>query len=261
MIVIDQKISETTPKMLSRDTLTGCGSLGSNSVCNVYSGLVPMSPKTTPRAPSASAPCAAARRLTPMAKVVSPPLSWVTLTNHPWQDRPASDVGTRGVEGGGGRGLAGQGLAEFGRGEDFDVRAEGEQSFGSVERAEAQFNLGPAGRRPGAVRVGVGQVSGVDAPEQGQDRRPDADGDRERGRDVVDAAAQGLPHLGQSQPVAALDGLGQDGGRPGPVGPEQVRLAVVIGDQIPDPGLVDQAVRVEGVAADPPVAAGAGGPA
>jgi hypothetical protein len=32
MIVTDQKMSETTPKMLSRDTLTGCGSLGLKSV-------------------------------------------------------------------------------------------------------------------------------------------------------------------------------------------------------------------------------------
>ena len=60
MIVTDQKISETTPKMLSCDTLTGCGSPGLKSVCTVYSGLVPMSPKTTPRAPSARAACAAA---------------------------------------------------------------------------------------------------------------------------------------------------------------------------------------------------------
>jgi hypothetical protein len=65
MIVTDQKMSEVTPKMLSCDTLTGCGSLGLKTVCTVYSGLVPMSPKTTPRAPSARAPCAPARRLTP----------------------------------------------------------------------------------------------------------------------------------------------------------------------------------------------------
>ena len=64
MIVTDQKISETTPKMLSCDTLTGCGSPGSKTVCTVYSGLVPMSPKTTPRAPTARAACAVARWLT-----------------------------------------------------------------------------------------------------------------------------------------------------------------------------------------------------
>ena len=64
MIVTDQKISEMIPKMLSCDTLTGCGSLGLKTVCTVYSGLVPMSPKTTPRAPTARAPCAVARRLT-----------------------------------------------------------------------------------------------------------------------------------------------------------------------------------------------------
>ena len=55
MIVTDQKISETIPKMLSSDTLTGCGSPGLYTVWTVYSGLVPMSPKTTPRAPTARA--------------------------------------------------------------------------------------------------------------------------------------------------------------------------------------------------------------
>ena len=64
MIVTDQKISETIPKMLSCDTLTGCGSLGLKTVWTVYSGLVPMSPKTTPRAPTARAPWRAACRLT-----------------------------------------------------------------------------------------------------------------------------------------------------------------------------------------------------
>src|ERR1700760_876751 len=89
MIVTDQKISETTPKMLSRDTLTGCGSLGSNRVCNVNSGLVPMSPKTTPRAPSASAPCAAARRFTLKVSAPWSPRSTRTagsnvLSQPPW---------------------------------------------------------------------------------------------------------------------------------------------------------------------------------
>src|SRR5215470_11235161 len=54
--VTDQKISETTPKMLSVDTATGWGSPGLKTVWTVYSGLVPMSPKTTPRAPTARAP-------------------------------------------------------------------------------------------------------------------------------------------------------------------------------------------------------------
>src|SRR6201981_3654990 len=82
MIVTDQKISETTPKMLSCDTLTGCGSLGLKSVWTVYSGLGPMSPKTTPKAPTATAPCAAVRRLT-LTVVASPGrrLSRATLTN------------------------------------------------------------------------------------------------------------------------------------------------------------------------------------
>ena len=55
MIIPDQKISEMTPNTLSADTFTGCGSPGLNSVCTVYSGLVPISPNTTPSAPSASA--------------------------------------------------------------------------------------------------------------------------------------------------------------------------------------------------------------
>ena len=71
MIVTDQKISETIPKMVSCDTLTGCGSLGLKTVCTVYSGLVPMSPKTTPRAPTARVPCAVARRLTVTVTVLA----------------------------------------------------------------------------------------------------------------------------------------------------------------------------------------------
>jgi len=63
MIVTDQKISEMTPKMLACDTVTGCGSLGLNTVWTVYSGLVPMSPKTTPRAPTARANWAVVRVL------------------------------------------------------------------------------------------------------------------------------------------------------------------------------------------------------
>ena len=63
-IVTDQKISEMIPKILSSVTLTGWGSPGLKTVWTVYSGLVPMSPKTTPRAPSARAPWAVARRFT-----------------------------------------------------------------------------------------------------------------------------------------------------------------------------------------------------
>src|SRR5215467_8466370 len=85
MIVTDQKISETTPKMLSVDTATGCGSLGLKTVWTVYSGLVPMSPKTTPRAPSASAPRAAACRFTVTVLRLPAHLKpWrTTLTNGP----------------------------------------------------------------------------------------------------------------------------------------------------------------------------------
>ena len=55
MIITDQKISETMPYTFSGDTWTGCGSDGLKTVCSVYSGLVPISPNTTPRAPTASA--------------------------------------------------------------------------------------------------------------------------------------------------------------------------------------------------------------
>ena len=55
MMVTDQKVSDTIPKMLSADTRTGWGSSGLKTVWMVYSGLVPMSPKTTPRAPTARA--------------------------------------------------------------------------------------------------------------------------------------------------------------------------------------------------------------
>src|SRR6201996_9766972 len=59
MAITDQKISETTPNTFSVVTRTGCGSDGLKIVCTVYSGLVPMSPNTTPRAPSSRAPRAA----------------------------------------------------------------------------------------------------------------------------------------------------------------------------------------------------------
>src|SRR5690242_20224664 len=83
MIVTDQKISETTPKTFSLDTGTGCGSLGLKTVWTVYSGLVPMSPKTTPSAPSASAPRAATCRFTVTVLSLSAYLKpWrTTLTN------------------------------------------------------------------------------------------------------------------------------------------------------------------------------------
>src|SRR5215467_743690 len=55
MITTDQTISETIPYTFSGETRTGCGSDGLNTVCTVYSGLVPISPKTTPKAPSSRA--------------------------------------------------------------------------------------------------------------------------------------------------------------------------------------------------------------
>ena len=80
MIVTDQKISEMIPKILSSVTLTGWGSPGLKTVWTVYSGLVPMSPKTTPRAPSARAPWAVARRF--------------TLTVFPLKVHPSSHAGS-----------------------------------------------------------------------------------------------------------------------------------------------------------------------
>src|SRR6201995_2270556 len=56
MAITDQKISDTIPYTCSVVTATRCGSDGLKTVCSVYSGLVPMSPNTTPSAPSSSAP-------------------------------------------------------------------------------------------------------------------------------------------------------------------------------------------------------------
>jgi hypothetical protein len=67
-------------------------------------------------------------------------------------------VGASSIEDGGG-GLAGQDPAEIVGAEDFDVRAEGEQSFGGIERPEAQLNRGPVRLRPGSVGGGAGPVS------------------------------------------------------------------------------------------------------
>jgi hypothetical protein len=50
-IITDQKISEMIPKTALVAGVTGCGSLGLKTVWTVYSGLVPISPKTTPSAP------------------------------------------------------------------------------------------------------------------------------------------------------------------------------------------------------------------
>src|SRR5260370_10939417 len=94
MVVTDQKISETIPKMVSCDTVTGCGSPGLKTVCTVYSGLVPMSPKTTPRAPTARAPCAVTRPLAPTVFASCRQLSGATLTNDstwtPFASRPSA---------------------------------------------------------------------------------------------------------------------------------------------------------------------------
>src|SRR5215472_12838933 len=75
MIVTAQKISETTPNTFCVETGTGCGSDGLKTVCTVYSGLVPMSPNTTPRAPTVSAAWAVPPLIT-----LPHPLSSATLT-------------------------------------------------------------------------------------------------------------------------------------------------------------------------------------
>jgi hypothetical protein len=75
MIVTDQKMSETTPNTFSVDTGTGCGSAGLKAVCTVYSGLVPISPNTTPRAPTASATWAVPRLLITLPHPLLPPRS------------------------------------------------------------------------------------------------------------------------------------------------------------------------------------------
>ena len=60
-IMIVQKTSEITPKTSLSVALTAKPS-AEKTVCSAYSGLVPMSPKTTPRAPSASAVMPTLRR-------------------------------------------------------------------------------------------------------------------------------------------------------------------------------------------------------
>src|SRR5215471_2617617 len=71
-IVTAQKISEMTPNTFWLDTGTGRGSDGLKTVCTVYSGLVPMSPNTTPRAPTASAAWEPPRLITPPLRHAHP---------------------------------------------------------------------------------------------------------------------------------------------------------------------------------------------
>src|ERR1700752_3530043 len=86
MATTAQKISEMTPYTFCVDTGTRCGSDGLNTVCTVYRGLVPMSPNTTPRAPSSRAPRAVPCRLD--RPVVALPATAASDTI-----RPASDAG------------------------------------------------------------------------------------------------------------------------------------------------------------------------
>src|ERR1700761_4352087 len=88
MAITDQKISETTPNTFSVVTGTGCGSDGLKTVCTVYSGLVPMSPNTTPRAPSSRAPRAVGCLFVLPAEPVFAPPTTASDTM-----RPASDAG------------------------------------------------------------------------------------------------------------------------------------------------------------------------
>src|SRR6201996_5910373 len=151
MIVTDQKISETTPKTLSWATLTGCGSLGSNSVCNVYSGLVPMSPKTTPSAPSASAPCAAARRLTtamPASRLQLPRATLEERSPNGRDDRPGGRSGHLDPVAGGrdtvavdGEQHVVAGRHDVGVGGHGDVQGAGARS-GEVDRDRAGVDVG-----------------------------------------------------------------------------------------------------------------------
>src|SRR5215472_4806726 len=88
-IVTAQKISEMTPNTFWLDTGTGCGSDGLKAVCTVYSGLVPMSPNTTPRAPTASAACALPRLIT----LPHPPLRNAHPSGQPGTIHAADPVG------------------------------------------------------------------------------------------------------------------------------------------------------------------------
>jgi len=58
-----------------------------------------------------------------------------------------------------------------------------------------------------------------------------------------------LPDLRELLPVPAADGLGQSDGREGALEPEEPRPPPMVSDQVPDAGLVDQAVRIDGVGA------------
>src|SRR5215468_8666765 len=88
-IVTAQKISETTPNTFCVDTGTGCGSDGLKTVCTVYSGLVPISPNTTPRAPTASAAWALPRLIT----LRTLPSATLTLAGGPEQFMPRTRPG------------------------------------------------------------------------------------------------------------------------------------------------------------------------
>lgn len=95
----------------------------------------------------------------------------------------------------------------------------------------------------------------MDAEEPGQHLVADAGGHGERGGHVVDEASQNHPDVGQLQAVAAPGGLAEDGGGQSAVGAEEAGFAVVVGDEVPDTGLVDETAGFEGVGAGAAVAA------
>ena len=112
----------------------------------------------------------------------------------------------------------------FGR-EDLGVGAEGEEDFGRAQGAEEQFHVHPRGIASG-LGQGVrgqwcrGKLGLVDAQEAAQDLPAHADRDGQRIGNVVDAAAQGVPHVDQLKALAPPDGLVEHGGGQGAVGAE-----------------------------------------
>src|SRR5580658_3095791 len=196
MIVTDQKISETTPKMLSCDTLTGCGSPGLKTVCTVYNGLVPMSPKTTPSAPTASAPCAVARRLT--LKVFAfraLQLVRATLTNE-----PAKDTVQR-------AGMSQEGFLVSWRSLEAEKAFEGGEAAGAVDPDGLARGFGHDDQGAGAEDVGR-VAAGV--PDQGAGQALAA------GFGVgLDVLVTGVPVTDVEQPELREQATAGEGAEPG----------------------------------------------
>jgi len=96
----------------------------------------------------------------------------------------------------------------------------------------------------------------MDTEEPAEDLAVDADGDLDRSGDLVDPAAQDVPQIGQLDTGSTLDGLVGRTRRGHAVDAKQLRLAPVVGDEVPHTSLVDQAVRIECVEPETAVISG-----